>query len=226
MGDEKITPKKKYEELKALFDEHGWSAFDKEQKLLFDNLNAKFGKTLFDNDNAVQKAAFDIKPSAPAARDKAIADRDSSHRDDRDLDKEGSRTFELRPKPSHPYPPNQVQPLNDGINASNKSPAQCAAILNDWRDKFPEKENPDYRAGGTGIIQPEWKPPEYEKTTDRAARLADKLNVLLDFRDQEASIEPLQTNIFVGDNDNSWFTTATMNCTRLGSAKLSGRANA
>jgi hypothetical protein len=105
------------------------------------------------------------------------------------------------PDPGQPYPPNEVQPVYDGVNASKKSPEQCQAWLNDWRDKFPEKENPDYRADGTGIIQPEWKPPEYEKTTDRAAVLAEKLKVLLDFRNQDA-IEPLQTNIFVGDNDN------------------------
>lgn len=103
MGDEEITPKKKYKEMKAIFDEHGRSAFDKDGKIFFDSLNAKFGRandnTVFDNDNAVQKTAFDIKPSALAARDEAIADGDSSHNDDRNFDKEGSRTFELRPRP-------------------------------------------------------------------------------------------------------------------------------
>jgi hypothetical protein len=201
IGDEAITPKKKYKELKALRDEHGWSAFDKDQKMLFDNLEAKFGKASFDNDNAVQKTAFDIKPSTLAARDKAIAAGDSSHNDDRDFDKEGSRKFDLRPKPSRPYPPNQVQPVNDGVNASNKSPAQCAAKLEVWRLEHPESEYPDYREDGTGIIQPEWKPPEYKKTTDRAAVLAEKLKVLFDFRNQNP-IEPVQTNIFIGDNDN------------------------
>ena len=204
MGDEKIAPKKKYEEMKALFDEHGWSAFDKEQKMLFDNLDAKFGKALFDNGNAVQKTAFDIKPSALAARDKAIADRNSSHRDDRDLDKEGSRKFYLRP--SRPFPPNEIQPVNDGESlrkvrgtdriwrdavdrwnvADLAEPVNYRAIGACYDAEYPEKENPDYRAGGTGIIQPGWKPPEYEKTTDRATVLAEKLKVLLDFRNQDS----------------------------------------
>jgi len=78
----KVTPKTKYKELKALFDKDGWSAFDKEQTALFDDLNEVFGEAAIDNGKhgSFQKTAFDIKPTVLAERDKDIAEAgDKSH---------------------------------------------------------------------------------------------------------------------------------------------------
>jgi hypothetical protein len=190
MGEDDVTPKTKYKELKALFDEHGRSAFDRDGKKLFDNLTAIYGEAIFDNDNAVQKTVFHIKPSVQAERDKATAGADTSHRDDRGFDKEGTRSFRLCPRPSPPYPSDAILTVYDGVNASKKSPAQCAANFAAWGLKYPESEYPDFRADGSGILQGPWELSDYEKKTDRTDVLADKLKVLLNFRNQDP-IEPL-----------------------------------
>jgi hypothetical protein len=80
-------------------------------------------------------------------------------------------------------------------------PSQYRVIGDVYRIEHPEKDLPDYREDGTGLIPSQWTPPRYKKKTARAATLAEKLKVLLKFRDKEP-VKPLQTNFYAGDNDN------------------------
>lgn len=203
---QEVNSKAKFTELKALFDEHGWSGFDKDQKSLFDNLKAVFGGRLIS-----EKDISATKDFMSLQRDLNL-----SYLDGPDSGNRKKHVYDLGR--TFIKPGWNVTVLGDGItglkclsgkvwhdafstNAVLASPSNHRAILNEWRLKYPESEYPDSCADGSGLIQGPWEPSDYEKKTDRTDVLADKLKVLLDFRNQDP-LEPLQTNFFVGDNDN------------------------
>ena len=55
-NDAEVSARKIFKELKVLFDADGWSAFDKEQAALFDDLNAAFGATPVDTKDDAEAA--------------------------------------------------------------------------------------------------------------------------------------------------------------------------
>jgi hypothetical protein len=85
---------------------------------------------------------------------------------------------------------------------SSYSPSSCRKVLNAWRRNNPEEKHPDYRADGSGIIPSEWTPPR--NNSSKHSAIADHLEIVLAYhRALRDSNEPMQTNFFVGDNDNA-----------------------
>jgi hypothetical protein len=83
-----------------------------------------------------------------------------------------------------------------------EEPSRFRTILDHWRLEFPENDFPDYRADGSGIIKTEWTQPRKKST--KHATIADELQIVLDYYHAlRASNEPMQSNFYVGDNDNS-----------------------
>jgi hypothetical protein len=201
-----VTPKQKYKELKALFDKDGWRAFDKDETTLFDDLTAVSGDNF-----------RDVKDAASAAELKL--EQDNLKRCYLDRFGESDRIE------STPYIRlvkarlgRNVAVFGDGITMLKcfsgevwhdafstpigfAWPPQHQAILNVWRMTFPEKEFPDSRTDGTGIIPEPWTKPHKNSAT-RHASDSEELAVLLHYRNNQTSNEPMQTNFFHGSNDN------------------------
>jgi hypothetical protein len=166
INDKEVTPKAKYKELKAFFEEYGWSSFDEEQTELFDILNAVYGAAVIDS-----VTLLDV----PGDSDRT------------------ETVYKIR------Y---YIAMLGAKLTDYGEEPSKFRTILDRWRLEFPESDFPDYRADGSGIIPTEWIPPK--KTSTKHAALADELQIVLAYchalRD---SNEPMQSNFYVGDNDNS-----------------------
>jgi hypothetical protein len=71
-GDRVVS--KDYCDWKKRFDEDGWSAFDKEETILFNELTAEFGGATIDKagSGAFQESTFHEGPVSQAKRDKAL----------------------------------------------------------------------------------------------------------------------------------------------------------
>src|SRR5260370_11336696 len=132
IADKKVTPEKEYEELKAIFFEYGWSAFDKEMQAHFDELRAKYGEAVIDGGEiGAFKTTFDIKPSVQARRDEDAFEAANKRSV---LDNRGpSRTesvYMLRSRPSGA----NVTVLGDGIGLAkvrNHPDEPCRDISGD-----------------------------------------------------------------------------------------------
>jgi hypothetical protein len=202
-----VTPKTKYKELKAIFDKGGWAAFDKTQTALFDDLTAVYGERVVDSRAATIAAEF---VSMRETLDRSFLDKrgdsertESAHYLRILTTKLGRNVTVLGDRIS------RLKCCSDGVwhdafstDVILSSPCSHRAILNEWRLKYPEKDFPDFRADGSGIIPTHWTPPR--KNSNKHTAIADELKIVLDYYHAlRNSNEPIQINFFIGDNDNA-----------------------
>jgi hypothetical protein len=194
-----LTPKAMFKKLAA----RGWSALDKDEKALFDDLTSVYAVI----DNKDSQAAADFKsnednldscylsPRAPYDKDRT----ESVHYQLLAARKLGQNVTVLGDSVS------QWKCCSGGVwhdafstTVLLSSPRYHRAIYNEWERKHPETDFPESK-----IISDEWEKPKKEST--KHADIPDEVKpVLLDYyRAHRDSNEQLQTNFFYGDNDNA-----------------------
>jgi hypothetical protein len=178
-----------YRDLKKRFDEDGWSAFDNNDTILFDELTAKFGGATIDKavSGAFRDSTFDEGPVSQAERHKEMS-RDKTHRV---FDKIDNNFVLPRIRNRVPWIEYDSSSVYERVNDSNKSPLECAAIQKDWGERHKYVIESD--------IIPD-KPAA--SASPRHTKHAGELQELLAYRKLVATTEPLQTNLLFGASDN------------------------
>jgi hypothetical protein len=202
-NDNMVSARAKYKELKAIFDDYGWPAFDKDQIKLFDTLNAAYG------------------PKKEIEQEKAAREEQRNHLDEwGDSDRTESARYQLSILGA-----SVVTPLGDGFSKVKvryqpfsfwrdvssddygpfladtgglAAPSTYRAINDEYNITCPESETPDSK-----LIPDSWTPPKKDST--KHADIPDEIKAVLlaRYRALRDSNELFQTNFYYGDNDNT-----------------------